>query len=151
MGPRVAAEPGRRGGRRIARFLLSLTAIVAAGIVVGAAYALVSPDLAAYVPFQLLSGWFYLIVLAACAAVALALGQPRAAIGSVPLVAAIGAAVFGLVLAMPAFGDRALNAVGLTNYAITHAAAAFFLLLPFVFFGVTLGLVAGYIWHDRRS
>ena len=133
------------------RLGLGTLAVGAAGLIVGAAYALATPVLAPYAPLRLASGWFFLIVLTSSAAVAIGLEQPRAALAAVPPIAAVAGAVIGLVLALPAFTDADLNAVGLTNYAITQGAFAFFILLPLVFFGASLGLVLTYLWHDRRS
>ena len=143
-------RPGLSGDAA-ARLGLGALAIAAAGLIAGAVYALATPVLGPYAPLRLPGGWFLLAVLACGGAVAIGLGQPRAALASVAPVAAIGGALIALVLALPVFTDDDLNAVGLTNYAITQGAYAFFILLPVLFFGATLGLIAAYLWRDRLS
>lgn len=148
-GPAPPSAPPRRPA--LTRFLIGVLAIVAGGVVVGAGWTLASPTTEPYAPLHLDGGFFFLIALVGSAVVALVMGQPRAAFGSVPAVAAVAAAVYGLVLALPALLDPTLNAVGLVNYAIGQGAFAFFIILPLAFFGACVGLIAGYIWQDRTT
>lgn len=150
---RTGQPPDERRGNRRGHWLLLALAMLAAGIVSGTAYALTIPILAPYVPFGLSSGQMYLVVLAATALHGLAQRQPRAALASVPLIAALGGGLYGLVLALPALVDTtaALNGTGLVNYALTQGAFAFFLILPIAFFGASLGIVGHYVWQDRRT
>jgi hypothetical protein len=125
--------------------------VAAAGAIAGAAYGLATPPLAPYAPVRLAAGWFLLVALACGAAVAIGLQQPRAGLAAAVPVSAVAAGLVGLVLALPVFTDDELNAVGLTNYAITQGAFAFFVLLPVVFCGAGLGLMATYLWQEWRS
>ena len=142
--PRAWQPGARRAG-------LGALAVAAAGAIAGAAYGLATPPLALYAPVRLAAGWFLLVALGCGAAVAIGLQQPRAGLAAAVPVSALAGGLVGLVLALPVFTDDALNAVGLTNYAITQGAFAFFLLLPVVFLGASLGLVAAYLWQERRS
>ena len=147
------AASGTRGASRpgVRRVGLGALAVAAAGVIAGAAYGLATPLLAPYAPVRLAGGWFLLVALGCGAAVAIGLQQPRAGLAAAVPVSALAGGLVGLVLALPVFTDDALNAVGLTNYAITQGAFAFFLLLPVVFLGASLGLVAAYLWQERRS
>jgi hypothetical protein len=147
------AASGTPGARRrsVGRAGLGALAVAAAGVIAGAAYGLATPPLAPYAPVRLGGGWFLLVALACGAAVAIGLQQPRAGLAAAVPVSAVAGGLVGLVLVLPVFTDDELNAVGLTNYAMTQGAFAFFLLLPVVFLGASLGLVIAYLWQERRS
>jgi hypothetical protein len=153
MARAAAPAPASAAPRRpaLTGVLLRVLAILMGGVVTAAGWTLASPTTLPYAPLHLSGGLFFLIVLAASAVVALVMGQPRAAFGSVPVLSAVTAVLYGLVLALPALVDPTLNAVGLVNYAITQGAFAFFIILPLAFFGACVGLIAGYIWQDRTT
>lgn len=130
---------------------LAALGCIACGVVVGAAYTLVAPPLAPFAPFAL-SGWgFAAITLAATGILGCGLGahRPRAVVAMPLLVAALAAAIYALLLALPAFAPYGGDTVGLINYALNQAAFAFFIIIVLTFPAAIVGLLANYFWNDR--
>lgn len=130
---------------------LRLLACLAMSIIVGAAYTFVSPQLAPYAPVALSGYWFVAITALGTVALGFALGHqhPRLVIASSFVVATLGSAVYGAMLALPAITPDALNIIGLVNFALTQAAVTFFIIVLIAFPAAIAGLLMSFLWHDR--
>lgn len=140
---------GRREQVQLA--LLTIVAVLAAGVVIGALYCLVTLPLAPYAPLKV-EGWVLALVTMVCiAALGVGLGHERMRLSFIATagVAVVAAAVYGGLLALPAFTEYSTNAVGLVNYALTEATFAGFIVLVIAFPAMILGLVISYWWADR--
>jgi hypothetical protein len=130
---------------------LGLLASIACSIVTGAAYTLVAPALAPYAPVALSGWWFATITFACVALLSFGFGhdRPRVVIVAAFAVSVLGAGLFALMLALPAFTSYGGNVIGLVNYALTYSAFAFFTILVIAFPAAIAGLVGSYYWHER--
>lgn len=131
--------------------LLAAVACLAGGLVIGVAYAVVAPPLAPYAPVAIGGWWFALLAFGCTAALGVGLGhrRPRAVLVGALAVSLLSSALYAALLALPALAPRAINIVGLVNYALTQAAVTFFLVAFIGFPGAIAGLLASYFWHDR--
>ena len=140
---------GRAEARRAA--VLGALACVACGTISGATYTLVAPPLAPYAPVALPGWWFAASTFACVALLSFGLGhsRPRGVIVAAFVVPALAAALFAVMLALPAFTDLAENVIGLINYALTQATFAFFTILVLAFPAAIAGLLGSYCWYER--
>jgi len=146
--PAVSVQGQQETRRTVA---LGVLASIACSIVTGAAYTMVAPALAPYAPIALSGWWFAIITFACVALLSFGLGhdRPRIVISAAFVVSVLGAALFALMLALPAFTAYGGNVIGLVNYALTYSAFAFFTILAIAFPAAITGLVGSYYWHER--
>lgn len=130
---------------------LGALACVACGIISGATYTLVAPPLAPYAPVALAGWWFVFATFACVTLLSFGLGhqRPRGVLVAAFVVPVLAAALFGLMIALPAFTEYAENVIGLINYALTQAAFAFFTILVIAFPAAIAGLIGSYYWYER--
>lgn len=131
--------------------LLTAVACLAASLVIGAAYTMVTPQLSAYAPIPL-NGWWFTLITAVCTII-LGVGighrRPRAVLAGAGVVTLLASVFYGVMLALPTFSPQALNIIGVVNYALTQATVTVFIVGFIAFPGALAGLLVSYFWYYR--